>query len=120
MSPSQAPSPQQTVARSGDYRAGAVLKGLGGVALWVLAGLTFFFLPMSVMASDGCSETDPRVICTVAGQQAVVLVPLVASPVAAVLGTWGVASRRESGWVAWLLATLMLGAAWVVVACITA
>ncbi|MFI0741610.1 hypothetical protein ACH4PU_26575 [Streptomyces sp. NPDC021100] len=93
----------------------AFLKLLGGVALWLFAAFTFTTLPISVMASDGCTTGDTGMICTVAGQNAVFWTPGLASPAAALLGTWGLASRRENGPMAWMTALMMLMATWFVV-----
>ncbi|MGI5338227.1 hypothetical protein ACQEVS_12900 [Streptomyces sp. CA-181903] len=91
------------------------LKAVGMAALWIFAGLTFLFLPLSVMASDGCDQGDTRTICTTAAQQAVGWIPLLTAPTAALLGTWGLVSRREGAPVAWGVAVAMLMGAWVVV-----
>ncbi|WP_171171058.1 hypothetical protein [Streptomyces sp. I05A-00742] len=91
------------------------LKVLGGAALWIFAGATFIFLPLGVMASDGCDTGDTRMICTVAGQNAVAWTPIIAAPTAGALGTWGLASRRELAPAAWMLAIMMLMATWMVV-----
>lgn len=93
----------------------AFLKLLGGVALWLFAAFTFAVLPVCVMASDGCDAGDTKMICTATGQNAVVWTPVLAAPAAALLGTWGLASRRENGPLAWMIALMMLMATWFVV-----
>ncbi|MGK5639550.1 hypothetical protein ACSNOK_14750 [Streptomyces sp. URMC 126] len=93
----------------------ALLKMLGGVALWLFAAFTFTTLPLSVMASDGCGTGDTQMICTAAGQNVVFWTPVLGAPAAAFLGTWGLVSRRENAPLAWMAALMMLMATWFVV-----
>ncbi|MBH1932825.1 hypothetical protein I5Q34_00690 [Streptomyces sp. AV19] len=90
------------------------LKAIGGLVLWLFAGATFLFAPLMAMASDPCGPADTELICTAAGQQLVVYIPLGTALVAAPLGTWGLVSRRETARLAWLLAMAMLVVTWMV------
>ncbi|WP_372407935.1 hypothetical protein [Streptomyces luteireticuli] len=98
-----------------DNAAANCLKAIGGLVLWLFAGATFLFAPLAVMASDPCGQGDTQLICTTTGQQLVAYVPLGTALLAAPLGTWGLASRRELARYAWVLAMVMLMAAWMVV-----
>ncbi|MBZ4321979.1 hypothetical protein [Streptomyces huiliensis] len=110
---------QTPTTAAADSAAVTALKVMGTAALWLFAGLTFLILPFTVMASDGCNQGDTRAICTVAGQQAAAWIPWLTAPAAALLGTWGLMSRREGAPVAWGVALVMLMGAWVVVLGIT-
>ncbi|MFI1797028.1 hypothetical protein ACH427_06650 [Streptomyces sp. NPDC020379] len=94
-------------------------KFLGGAVLWLFAAFTFCVLPITVMASDGCNEGDTQPICSLAVQQAVVAIPMLTAPTAAILGTWGFCSRRGVGLIAWMGAMLLLIGAWAAVKAIT-
>ncbi|GAA2918447.1 hypothetical protein GCM10020221_13400 [Streptomyces thioluteus] len=109
MTAAPSPSPYDNTAASN------CLKAIGGLVLWLLAGATFLFAPLAVMASDPCGPEDTQLICTAAGQKLVAFVPLGTALVAAPLGTWGLASRWKPARYAWVLAMGMLVAAWVVV-----
>ncbi|MEV6674926.1 hypothetical protein [Streptomyces sp. NPDC051162] len=90
-------------------------KFFGGVVLWLFAAFTFCVLPITVMGSDGCNEGDTQPICSLAVQQAVVFIPVITAPIAALLGTWGLCSRRAIAPFAWMAAMLLLVIAWAVV-----
>lgn len=90
-------------------------KFLGGAVLWLFAAFTFCVLPIAVMGSDGCYEGDTQPICSLAVQRTVVFVPVLAAPTAAILGTWGLCSRRAAAPFAWMGAMLLLVVAWAVV-----
>lgn len=103
--------------RTGQYNdpASIALKIVGGVTLWLFAAYTFLILPLSVMASDNCNQGDTRTICSVGAQQSVGLIPELTVPIAIALGTWGLCSRRNRAYLAWVAAVLLLLAAWVAV-----
>ncbi|MEU5430648.1 hypothetical protein AB0H73_34300 [Streptomyces olivoreticuli] len=107
--------------RTGQHNdpASLVLKFVGGVVLWLFAAYTRVVLPLSVMASDNCNQGDTRTICSVDAQQAVGLIPAIAVPIALVLGTWGVCSRRKWAPAAWATAVVLLMGAWIAVGEIT-
>ncbi|MBB4892158.1 ACR3 family arsenite efflux pump ArsB [Streptomyces olivoverticillatus] len=104
-------------AKSNPGSAFAVFVGV--VALWLFAGATFFLLPLSVMASDGCFEGDARTICTATGQQVVGFLPLMTAPIAAIAGTWGLLASGDKPKLAYVVAIVALVLVWAVVGAIT-
>ncbi|WP_414506488.1 hypothetical protein [Streptomyces sp. NEAU-L66] len=85
-----------------------------GLLVLAFAGVTGLFAPFLVMASDGCSEEDARMICSAGAQQIVGGLPVGAAFAAALLAVVGMASRSAAGWGCLLAAPCVLVVSWVV------
>ncbi|MCX4640690.1 hypothetical protein OG775_37265 [Streptomyces platensis] len=85
-----------------------------GLLVLAFAGVTGLFAPLLVMASDGCSEGDARMICSAGTQQIVGGLPVGAAFVAALLAVVGMANRNAVGIGSLLAAPCLLVLSWVV------
>ncbi|MES4900892.1 MULTISPECIES: hypothetical protein [unclassified Streptomyces] len=100
--------------RRADSRA-RVIRAVAVGVVWLAAGLTLMFLPMTTMsAASGCGVDDTRFVCTDGGQDTVVYIAVYTSLVAALAGTWGAFSRRLLGRAVWGASLVALGIAWLV------
>lgn len=95
--------------------ASVVRKFFGVLLLWLFSAWTLVVLPLSVMASDDCDQGDTRTICSVAAQGAIGTISSTTVPIALVLGTWGICSRRKWAPAAWVTAVALLMGAWIAV-----
>ncbi|MCF3145147.1 hypothetical protein [Streptomyces platensis] len=110
----QAPSAPPVRDEAPPVTGSTVGRILAGLLVLAFAAVTGLFAPLTVMASDSCSEGDARMICSAGTQQIVGGLPVGAAFVAALLAVAGMAGRGATAVGCLLAAPCVLVLAWVV------
>lgn len=98
--------------------AGMVLRALGAIVLWLMAGALYL---MGMLLPWGTAECDyeQHAVCDKSTLDLVTAIPSITAPLAALVGTCGVFSRRPGvAPIAWTSAVALVIVAWVVTAAI--